>query len=527
VIAEPSRPTASENLPILSMLPVEAVGADQVLERLLAALAAIAGLAADEVSPDQPLIRLGLDSLRVVELKNQLQQTFGFPLTLDDELEEQTPRQLAAEIAVWLEREGSPPGASAVPGESLPLEIEASSAPAPAPRRIDLLQRTRDFRAASELRDQGLMPYYTELSRNEGGTCRYRGRDLVMMGSNNYLGLTADPRVRKAAAAAALVDGPSMTGSRLLNGTTTQHRTLEEKLAAFLGRPDALIFTTGYQANIGLLSALMAPGSVLMADESCHASIFDGARVSGCEILTFRHNDAADLDRRLGQQAGASVLVIVDGVYSMHGDLAPLAAIRAVCDLHQVTLAVDDAHGLGMLGRSGRGSEEHAGRPGLADVLCGTFSKSLASVGGWVAGEAAVIDWIRFHGRSMLFSAAISPPALAAASAALDILQAESWRLQRLAENARFWRSGLARLGFDTGPSETAIVPVVLGDDLQCMQAAKLLLEAGVYVNCAVYPAVPRNNALLRTSVMATHTREQLDTALAAFEQVATALGLR
>ncbi|NUS43884.1 MAG: aminotransferase class I/II-fold pyridoxal phosphate-dependent enzyme [Mycobacteriaceae bacterium] len=389
-----------------------------------------------------------------------------------------------------------------------------------------VLAKTREFTLSGQLREARLLPFYTELTRNEGTTCLYEGRRLIMLGSNNYLGLTADERVRKQTADAALRDGPSLTGSRLMNGSTSDHVEFEQRFAKFLGREDALLFTTGYQANIGLLSALMGPGTVLVTDDECHASVYDGAGVAGCAVQQFRHNDLADLDRVLAANAHQSAMVMVDGVYSMTGDIADLVGLRRVCELHGVPLATDDAHGLGMVGATGRGAEEVAGALGASDMLTGTFSKSLASVGGWVAGDREVIEWVRYHGRSALFSASIPPPALAAASAALDILIDEPWRVENIGVNADYWRAGLSGLGFDVGHSRTAIVPVIIGDELKCLQFARLLVDKGVYANCVVAPAVPTDMALMRTSVMATHERSQLDDALEIFAAAGREAGI-
>ncbi len=391
----------------------------------------------------------------------------------------------------------------------------------------NVLQRAREFELPDQLREKGLLPYFRELERNEGATCVFDGRQVIMLGSNNYLGLTADQRVREATARAALEDGPSLTGSRLLNGSTYKHREFERKLAAFLGHEDTLIFTTGYQANLGFISALMNEETTILLDSEAHACIYDGAFMSRCKVVQYQHNELDDLEKRLQEVADKSAtMVTIDGVYSMTGDIAPLPEIRGLCDRYNVTLAVDDAHGLGMLGANGKGTEEHFQMVGSSDILCGTFSKSLASIGGWVAAEAKVIDWIRFHGRSMLFSASIPPTSLAAASTALDILISEPWRVPHLNQNARYWQEGLKQLGFHVGASKTAIVPVMIGDDLKCMIFGKELLEAGVYVNSVVYPAVPRTKALLRTSVMATHSQSHLDQALEIFSSVGKKLEL-
>jgi len=363
------------------------------------------------------------------------------------------------------------------------------------------------------------MPFYREVERNEGSTCLFDGRSLVMLGSNNYLGLTTDPRVRQAAVNAVSEKGPSLTGSRLLNGSTSDHIRLEKKIAAFLGREDALVFTTGYQANLGLLSALMAkPGSRLLVDRSCHASILDGAKVAGCDIIPFRHNDPHHLDQLLRRSVSpqANTMVMVDGMYSMEGDLADLPGISRICAHHGVAFVIDEAHSIGTVGATGRGVEEHFASPGAADLLTGTFSKTLASIGGFVSGPSDLIEYIRFHGRSAIFSASLPPGQLAAAECALDILISEPHRVQTLSGNARYWRQGLYSMGLKVDAEGGPIVPIPVGEIEKCLHFAECLLEEGVYVNCALFPAVRLDESMIRTSVMASHSTGELDTALAA-----------
>jgi 8-amino-7-oxononanoate synthase len=383
-------------------------------------------------------------------------------------------------------------------------------------RITDVFTPAKRFQVPKQVRAMGVMPYFRELERNEGPTCVIEGRDVVMLGSNNYLGLTTDPRVREACVKAINEQGPSLTGSRLLNGTTKAHVALERKLAELHGREDALVFTTGYQANVGILTALGAEGSCVVVDWQAHASIQDGARTSKARVDRFQHNDAEDLDRVLARarDRGEAILVMVDGLYSMEGDILPLPWIAEKCKKYNARLCVDDAHALGVLGVTGRGTEEQFGMHGAADLICGTFSKSLASIGGWVVGDADVIDWMRFFGRPMVFSASLPPASVAAAAAALDILLAEPWRVARVNENAEYWRRGLNELGFDTGASASPIIPVIVRDDLKAIMMGKQLLDAGVYVNPVVHPAVPRDMAMLRTSVMASHEKQHLDRAL-------------
>ncbi|MBN1995560.1 MAG: aminotransferase class I/II-fold pyridoxal phosphate-dependent enzyme [Anaerolineae bacterium] len=520
-----SQPPASASMAKNGFVTAGEQNQTSLAQALRTEIAQTLGLSPEMIDPHQPMSALGIDSLKAITLQTLLETKYGVTLSLETFLE--LAELSIAQIAAHLEA-GTLPVQITSPPEMAPLntgtEINRQATKQPVGSVFD---KARAFDLMDQARRANLMPYFRELTQNEGPTCTFEGRRVLMFGSNNYLGLTVDERVRQAAANAALTEGPSLTGSRLLNGSTPQHRLFEQKLAEFLGREDALIFTTGYQANIGLLSALMTSDTTLLVDERCHASIYDGAFVGRCKIVQFQHNDMNDLELKLQNVATRSpTMVMADGVYSMEGDIANLPAIKGLCDTHTVPLAVDDAHGLGTLGATGRGIEEHFNMPGAADILTGTFSKSLASIGGWVAGEAKIIDWIRFYGRSMIFSAAIAPPSLAAAETALEILCREPWRVKKLNENADYWRTGLNQLGFDTGQSKTAIVPVIIGDDLKCAQLGQALLEAGVYVNVAAYPAVPRHLALLRTSVMATHSRSQLDQGLAIFDRVGKKLGV-
>ncbi len=516
-----------------------AIQTSKLLPELCAQIAEAVGLTADAIKPSQAIGTLGLDSIQAVEIKGFVEEKFQLPVSMEHFFEDITVEELAKRIVADAEKPEAASDYAMVSGEQAQLGSDStngSSSNGSAEtddidldsrlrlafqKDNDVLQKAREFNLPDQLREKGLLPYFRELERNEGATCLFDGRSLIMLGSNNYLGLTADMRVRGATAKAALVDGPSLTGSRLLNGSTHQHREFEKRLAKFVGHEDALVFTTGYQANLGFISALMNEDTTIILDSEAHACIYDGAFMSRCKVMTYHHNDMADLEKKLQQVAGKSAaMVAVDGVYSMTGDIAPLPELRELCDRYGVALAVDDAHSLGVLGKCGKGTEEHFDMIGSSDILCGTFSKSLASVGGWVAGEAKVIDWIRFNGRSMLFSASIPPTSLAAASTSLDILIEEPWRVEQLHKNAKYWKDNLAALGFTVGESQTPVIKVLVGDDLKCMVFCKELLEAGVYVNSAVYPAVPRNQASLRTSVMATHTKEHLDKALTIIAEV-------
>jgi 8-amino-7-oxononanoate synthase len=376
--------------------------------------------------------------------------------------------------------------------------------------------RLEEYRLAESL---DLMPFYRELDGEIGPTVSFRGRQVVMLGSNNYLGLTTDPRVRAAATAAIDRFGTGITGSRLLNGTLTIHHQLEELLADWVGMEAALVFTTGYAANLGLLGALVGPDDAAVVDSAAHASLVDGARFSGGTLRAFRHNRANSLRRTLRswreQPDAGGVLVAVDGIYSMEGDWAPLAEIAVLCADFGARLLVDEAHALGVAGPGGAGTAAATGiRP---DLIMGTFSKSLASCGGFIAGPQAVIEFLKITCRPLMFTASGVPAALGAALEAVHIARAEDWRREAVAARAEQLRSGLARLGFQV-PDRTvsSIVAVQVGDNWDAGLLWKSLLDHGVYTNCAIPPAVPR--AMLRTSVMATHTEAHIDRALAGFE---------
>ncbi len=371
----------------------------------------------------------------------------------------------------------------------------------------------------------GLMPFFRELRGEVGPRMIFEGRPVVMLGSNNYLGLTADPRVRKAAVDAVSRYGTGLTGSRLLNGTLPLHRELEEELADWVGLEAALVFTTGYAANLGLMVSLLGEGDAAFVDSAAHASLVDGGRFSDGALRAFRHNRPNSLRRGLRawrEQPGAGgLLVAVDGVYSMEGDVAPLPEIAAACGDYGARLLVDEAHALGVVGPRGSGSARELGvRP---DLVMGTFSKSLASCGGFIAGPREVIDFMKVTCRPLLFTASGVPASLAAALEASRLARVETWRQEAVVANARRLRSGLQQLGYDAGGDDrSAIVPVVVGDDWKAGTLWRALLDQGVYTNCAVAPAVSK--ALLRTSVMATHTERDVDDALAGFEVAARAL---
>jgi 8-amino-7-oxononanoate synthase len=390
----------------------------------------------------------------------------------------------------------------------------------------DLYDKVKGFTAAKEAMELGIYPYFRALSHSEGVTATFEGKQVVMLGSNNYLGLTTDPRVKQAAAAALERYGTSVTGSRFLNGTLELHLELERRLATFVGMEAVLVFSTGYQTNVGTLTAILGKGDYAILDKEAHACIVDGVMMSRGEMKRFKHNDVDDLDRVLrGLPTDAGKLVVIDGVYSMGGDIAPLPEILEVCKRHGARLMVDDAHGVGVTGQ-GRGTAWQFGLSDQIDLMMGTFSKSFASIGGFIAGSHDVIHYIQHHARSLIFSAALPAPNAAAVLAALDIIESEPQHVQKVWQNADYMRSGLQQLGYNVGGSQTPIIPVIIGDQYLTGITWGALIENGVYTNPVVPPATPPNASLLRTSYIATHTTELLDKALQAFKIVGENLEL-
>jgi len=391
---------------------------------------------------------------------------------------------------------------------------------------MDLFDKCHTFTRAREVQALGFYPYFIPLEQTEGTEVVAAGKRLIMIGSNNYLGLTTHPKVRSAAMEAIRKYGTSCTGSRFLNGTLELHRELERKLAAFVGKEAALVFSTGFQTNLGTIAALVGRGDVVITDKEDHASIVDGCRLSFGKMKRFLHSDMDSLERNLRAcDPKAGKLVVVDGVFSMGGDIAPLPEIISLCKKYNARLMVDDAHSVGVLG-GGRGTAAHFGVTDDVDLIMGTFSKSFASLGGFIAGDEVVIHYIQHFARSLIFSASMPPSNVAAVLAALEVIQEEPERIERLQAIADKMRRGFQELGFDTGASETPIIPVIIGDDMVMLQMWKRLFDAGIYVNAVLPPAVPPGKALLRTSYMATHTDEQLERVLDTFARVGKEMGV-
>ena len=393
-------------------------------------------------------------------------------------------------------------------------------------RHQHLFEKCGKFTKARELMQAGLYPYFRTIESAQDPVVYLNGKKMIMVGSNNYLGLTSHPKVKEAAIEAVRKYGTGCAGSRFLNGTLDIHVALEEKLARFMRKEAALVFSTGFQVNLGVISALCAKDDIVIIDKMDHASIIDGCRLSHAEVKKFRHNDMDDLERVLSATGESAALVVVDGVFSMEGDIAKLPAIVETAHKCGARVMVDDAHGIGVLGKTGRGTCEHFGLEDKVDLIMGTYSKSLASIGGFISGSSEVIHYIKHFARSLIFSASPPPASVAAVSAALDIIEAEPERIARLWCNTRRMMEGLRGMGYETGPTETPIIPVMVGDNETAFRMILMLQEEGVFANVAVSPAVPNGKALIRTSYMATHTDEHLDAVLSAFEKVGKAIGL-
>ena len=391
---------------------------------------------------------------------------------------------------------------------------------------MDLFEKCTNYSYARDFQKIGLYPYFIPLAESEGTVAEYNGKNLIMCGSNNYLGLTTHPEVKEATRQAISRYGSSCTGSRFLNGTLELHEQLEAELADWVQKDHALVFSTGMQVNLGAISSLVGRKDYVILDREDHASIVDGARLSYGNMIRYRHNDISDLEGKLSRlPTDAGKLLVVDGLFSMEGDIAPLPEIVPLCKEFGVRIMVDDAHAVGVLG-DGRGTAAHFGVVDDVDLIMGTFSKSFASIGGYLAGDEEVIHYVKHHARSLSFSASIPGPNAASALAALNIMRKEPERIERVNQIGQKMRLEYKKLGFDIGNSETPIIPIIIGDDLLTLKTWKQLFDNGVFVNPILCPATPPGKQLLRTSYMATHTDEQLDQVLTIFEKVGKEIGL-
>lgn len=385
----------------------------------------------------------------------------------------------------------------------------------------DLFQKIREFDTVKELKEKGIYPYFKALETEQAPEVTIGGKRFIMFGSNNYLGLANDPRMKDAAKKAIDRFGTGVAGSRFLNGNTVLHEELEKKLAKFKRRQRALVYATGYQMNVGVVSALATQGDVVIVDKLDHASIIDGCRMSGAEIKRFKHNDMADLEKVLKSiDKKKGKLIMVDGVFSMEGDIAPLPDIIDVAKRYNARVIVDDAHATGVIGKDGRGTSEYFGlENGEVDLVVGTCSKSFATIGGFVVGDTDVIDYIQHISRSMIFSAALPPGCVASISKAIDIIENEPERRKNLWDNSKYLLERFKKIGCNIGPTQTPIIPILIGDNEKTFRLWRMLFDNGVFSNPVISPAVPPKRTLLRVVVTATHTREQLDRAIEIFEK--------
>ena len=394
----------------------------------------------------------------------------------------------------------------------------------------DVFAKCHDFTTAKEVMASGCYPYFRPISSALGDEVVVSGKKMIMIGSNNYLGMVDHPLVKEAAARASLKYGSGCTGSRFLNGTLDIHVELEEQLAHFMKRESALVFSTGFQTNLGTISCLVNKDDIIVIDRSDHASIVDGCRLAYGKIFKYAHNDMDDLERvlNIATQNGlrGGILIITDGVFSMEGDIVDLPQMCRIADKFGARIMIDDAHGIGVLGSGGRGTAEHFNLIDRVDITMGTFSKSFASLGGFIVGDAEVVHYVKHFARELIFSASIPPSSAAAVLAVLDIIEREPERRVRLWANTRKMHQGFRELGFDIGSTQTPVVPIMIGDDMACFRFWKGLTDDGIFANAVVPPAVAPGMSLIRTSYTATHTDDQLDRVLETFARLGKKYGI-
>ena len=388
-----------------------------------------------------------------------------------------------------------------------------------------LRSKLASYTRPAEVKNQGIYPYFREISSDQDTVVKMNGKEVLMFGSNSYLGLTNHPKLKEASKKAIDKYGSGCAGSRFLNGSLDIHTELEEKLAAFVGKDEALVFSTGYQVNLGVISSVVGRHDYIIMDDTNHACIIDGARLSFAKKLKYRHNDMASLEQVLQKLPQDVIrLIVTDGVFSMEGDICKLPEIVALAKKYNANIMVDDAHALGVIGKGGRGTASHFGLTDDVDLIMGTFSKSLASIGGFIAADSDTINFLKHHARSLIFSASIAPANAASVIAALDLIQEEPELIDNLWDITKYTMDGLRSIGLETGPTETPIIPIYVRDDIKTFKLTAMLQEMGVFVNPVISPAVASEDSLIRFSLMASHTRAQVDEALGKLEKVAKAL---
>ena len=385
---------------------------------------------------------------------------------------------------------------------------------------MSIFDKCYNFEDAKKVKASGYYPYFRVISSEQDTEVLVNGKKMLMMGSNSYLGLTNHPKVKEAAIEAVKKYGSGCAGSRFLNGTLDIHIELEERLAKLVGKEASLAFSTGYQVNLGTISALVSKGEYIITDKLDHASIIDGCLLSFGKMVRFNHNNMDSLRKALDKTKGKNSVIVVDGVFSMEGDIADLPSIVEIAKDYNAGVMVDEAHSLGVFHESGAGTAKYFGLTDKTDLIMGTFSKSLASVGGFIAANNEIIEYLKHNARSLIFSASLPPASAASVIAALDIMENEPERIQKLWDNTNYMLKSFKEMGYDTGTSNTPVIPLHVGKRMTALQMWKQLAEAGVFINPVVPPAVPPNDSLIRCSFMATHTRKQLDMALDKFEKI-------
>jgi len=392
---------------------------------------------------------------------------------------------------------------------------------------VSIFDKCYRFTRAEEVQALGMYPYFTPIEEVKGNKVKIDGKEIIMVGSNNYLGLIDYPKAMKAAQEAIVKYGVATCGSRFLNGTLDIHVELERRLAKFMKKDTALAFSTGFQTNQGIISTIVGRGDAVITDRMDHASIIDACRLSYGNVCKFKHNNMEDLERVLSSlDEKVGKIIIVDGVFSMEGDLSNLPDIVKLAKKYDSRVMVDDAHGIGVMGKNGRGTAEHFGVEDDVDLIMGTFSKAFASLGGFVVGDKKVISYIKHFARALIFSASITPASVATVLATLDVIETEPERRERLWQITEKMKLGFQAMGYDTGPSETPVIPLMIGKDELTFMLWKLLREDGIFTNPVIYPAVPKDQALIRTSYSATHSDEELDTVLASFKKCGKMVGV-
>ncbi len=390
-----------------------------------------------------------------------------------------------------------------------------------------LRQKMAAYDVPQKVMDMGLYPFFRTIESEQDTVVKIQGKDVMMFGSNSYLGLTNHPFLKEASIKAIKKYGSGCAGSRFLNGTLDIHLELEEKLSAYVGKEASLVFSTGFQVNLGVISSIPGRHDYIILDDLDHACIIDGARLSFARVVKYSHNDMADLEKTLSKcDADKIKLIVIDGVFSMEGDIAKLPEIIALAHKYNANVMVDDAHGLGVLGHHGAGTASHFGLTDEVDLIMGTFSKSLASIGGFIASDKVTINYLKHNARSLIFSASIAPANAASVIAALDLIQSNPSIIDDLWDNTRYALKALKQAGFDTGHSVTPIIPLLIRDDFKTFQLTKMALENGVFVNPVVSPAVPSTSSLIRYSLMATHTKAQIDQSVEILSSIARKIGV-